>query len=219
MIVYNSGTDTNWLRYSVFDGTWSDSMDVDPLYVGGEPKWFDIATSPVSNEIVVAFTGGNRRDLFAAVWDGTTWTPTIDFTDSTYDGGFAVAFEAISGRAILVYGSKTGIRGRNCLYRIWDGSTWGDQKVAFPLGDSLTIKWIVLQSDPSSNRLAVSAILPRGCALLSIWNGSEWEATEESCNLSDGGTLYQHRLRSKASQVMFWLCLERAVRRMSFIRL
>jgi hypothetical protein len=61
--------------------------------------------------------------------------------------------------------------------------------VAFPLGDALSIKWLVLQSDPSSNRLAISAIILRGWDLFSIWNGSKWVATEESCKLSDGGSI------------------------------
>mmetsp|Transcript_3660 Transcript_3660/g.6740 ORF Transcript_3660/g.6740 Transcript_3660/m.6740 type:complete len:164 (+) Transcript_3660:1360-1851(+) len=69
------------------------------------------------------------------------------------------------------------------------------------------IKWLVLQSDPSSNRLAISAIIPRGCDLFNIWNGSKWVATKESLSFRTS-TLYQHRLRSKASQVMFWLCFE-----------
>mmetsp|Transcript_3660 Transcript_3660/g.6743 ORF Transcript_3660/g.6743 Transcript_3660/m.6743 type:complete len:93 (+) Transcript_3660:1073-1351(+) len=44
------------------------------------------------------------------LWDGTTWTPTSDFTDITSQGGFAVAFEAISGEAMLVYSLKKGSR-------------------------------------------------------------------------------------------------------------
>jgi len=178
------------ILYSIWDrkdGKWSDSTDVDPLYVGREPAWFDIASSPVSNEIVVVFTD-SRPDIFVTVWDGLTsrWTPIIDLTDTTYHTAVAVSYESISGRAMLVYGGKKGNSGHNIQYCIWNGSTWEDQQVAFPLGDDLSAKWIVLRSDPSSNRLVVSAIIPRGCVLLSIWNGNEWEATEESsCKILD----------------------------------
>lgn len=97
--------------YSLSDGTvhgptqWTSTLCI--LVVN--QSWFDISTSPFSNGILVGCTGGSH--VFATVWDGTTWTPTIDFTDSTYQGGFAVAFEAISGQAMLVYSLKKGSRG------------------------------------------------------------------------------------------------------------
>jgi hypothetical protein len=74
---------------------------------------------------------GSSLNIFVSVWDGSTWTPTLDIADAGNQSGVAVAYESISGRAMLVYGNKADKA--NLVYRIWDGSTCGDEQVAFSL--------------------------------------------------------------------------------------
>lgn len=193
MVVFHKGSGGTWkLRYSVWDGetngNWPDSMQLDPMYVGDNPMWFDIASNPLSNEIVVVFTD-ERKTIYAAVWDGMSWTPTLDIAHTLHQSGIAVSYEARSGRAMLLYGKAKGEDNSDGMfYSIWDGSTWIDEQIAFilPASEGLTVNWLELRSDPLSNRLVAGAIADKGCLLLSIWNGSGWEASEEaSCELSD----------------------------------
>lgn len=188
MIVYtDTGSKDSVVRFMTRDDEavdgWSSSRDVDPQYVAGVPMYFDIASNPNSNDIALTFSDG--RDIFVAIWNGNSWTPIIDLTNISYPRGIDIAYESESGRAMVVHGWKQGNRGFNMVFQIWDGSTWEDQQVGFPLGDKGSISFITLRSDPSSDRLVVSAVVPRGCVLFSTWNGSEWETPEEgSCKVS-----------------------------------
>lgn len=187
MVVFNTGSADSYLRFSLLDpetNEWSDSTDVDPFYVGSEPKTLDIASDPKSNSIVLAFSDTGRK-IYVTVWNGVEWTAAVDISDTQYYAAFSVAFEAESGRAMVVYGQR--LEQSNLYYRIYDGTTWSDEQVAFNIGAPAPTYWVQLRSDPFSNRLVVGIVVQNRCVHLAIWNGNDaFEALDEAtCAVAD----------------------------------
>jgi hypothetical protein len=186
IVIYNKFGTPSSPRFSIWDGSrfgsWPDSVAVDPGYSGGEPQWFDIASSRLSNELALVFSD-NFLGIFVSIWNGSSWAPTIQIATCRYQAGIAVTYESLSGRAMVVFGMESKV---DVYYRIWNGSTWEKEQLAFPLGTDSAINWVSLKSDPKSNRIILGIVLDNGCSWLSVWNGNSWEATAKGlCGLSD----------------------------------
>ena len=94
------------------------------------------AESPHRDEAIVIGVN-NSNQVTAELWDGSAWTahasnPLSTVTDSFWFG-FDVAYESLSGDAIMVYNNgTTGTAGLS--YRVWNGSAWtGPFTITTPL--------------------------------------------------------------------------------------
>ncbi len=127
------------------------------------------AESPSRDEaIIVGVDAGGT--VAGELWNGSSWTalPVLGSTTQTYWWGFDVAYEPVSGDAMVVYADGAALN-----YRTWNGSTWsGETAIAEPLAG--TPRQMQLASHPYSDEmvLVVSDDTSRDYAL--VWNGSAW---------------------------------------------
>ena len=166
VLVWNNNTAGDLLQYSVWNGSsWSAKTSI-AAYTGGEPQHMHMAPKPRADEMVLVVNDLNADD-YALVWDGSTWGNqlSLDTSGTGEDDQTAlyVAYEQLSGRAMVVYGKDGQV---NCYYRIWNGSAWvpGEGAIAAPAGVSEQVGWIRLASDPNSNRIVLGVLTTGGTA-------------------------------------------------------
>ena len=75
---------------------WPAATEVDALYSGSEPQWFELASDPNSDSIALVFSDSSKK-IFAAVWNGTSWSSITSIATGSYQAGVSVAYQAVSG--------------------------------------------------------------------------------------------------------------------------
>jgi hypothetical protein len=181
IIVYQNNVDDP--LYRVWNGTsWSDAATLD-LPTAGIPVWIRMASKPGSDEIIVA-TLDKGLNVTAAVWGGSAWGNSINLegaAESYEYNGIAIAYESISGDAMVAWSRGTDTSG-GPRYRFWDGSAWGAEATAPETGDEQL--FIELGSDPLSDKIVMGAIDTSNIPSIDInvWNGtaSAWGGNTEA---------------------------------------
>lgn len=180
VIVWNNGTNgTAGLSYRVWNGvSWTAEATITaPL--PGEPEQMHLAASPVSDEMVLVVSNATSQD-YAFVWNGSTWGSaiTLDAGSGNHQTDVNVAYESQRGRALVAYAEGGGAPGTDVRYRFWNGTSWSAQgSLAVPgglTGANDTPRWLVLGSDPSSNRIAMGVVTEGSDTWLAVWSGSAW---------------------------------------------
>lgn len=182
LLVWN---DNGRLLYSEWNGkSWTSANSISG--VAGEPQWFDIASNPLSDEVIVVLSDSSNR-VYVLVWNGSRWSyGPSQISVASHQAGIAVAYESQSNHAMVVYGRDSVLP--TCQYRIWDGTRLSiESSLESPLGRS-TVQWVVLRSDPNSNRLVLGVHNGDEDAFLSIWDGFSWDksATIKATTTSSG---------------------------------
>ncbi|PKM96651.1 MAG: hypothetical protein CVU79_12380, partial [Elusimicrobia bacterium HGW-Elusimicrobia-3] len=191
LVTYYNGT-TGAVGYRVWSSTAADwvvgkAAPVSYAMSGmsGAVQWLRLASRPSSNQIIMAALDSNSY-IFSAVWDGasnkflsvSTMVHTTAAESNIYES-FDVAWERNSGRAMVMWGQPTS----TIRYSLWSStaSVWATVSAGGPaFGDD--IYWVKLAADPTSDRLAVTAVgrtpPPRNPSWnVSIWDGSSaWSA-------------------------------------------
>lgn len=168
--------------YRTWNGT-SWSAPLAALDIGGGVnviEWIVLKGNPVRNEFLLATMGKDGR-VVAQVYNGSTCTwgnlkIIATAIGSNYERrGFDIAYETISGRALVVSQNNTG----NPMQYIWNGNTssWSGP-TTIDLASADVIRWIRMDSNPLSNEVAMTAMnmtsSSTGGARGIIWNGSAW---------------------------------------------
>lgn len=176
LVWYDDSIASEPLRYSVWDSsTWTDSADLSNYNASGVPRWMQMASNPISNEIVLV-VGDSNNDAHALVWDGTNWGNIETFTTSMSEpNSISVAYEAQSGYAMVVYGVGTSI---SVSYQIWDGTGWTAQSPALSAPGAISGHpyWTSLKQHVRSDKLVLGVQTSASAEIwLCIWNGTAWE--------------------------------------------
>jgi archaellum component FlaF (FlaF/FlaG flagellin family) len=176
LVVYQDNSATP--KYRIWNGSaWS----VEGSINGGSgiPFWIVLAShpDPGSNEIVLA-TLNDNKDIYAHVWNGTSWGYTQLITTSAPENKrkcFDVVYEHNRGRAFVVYADGTKIP----RYYTWDGAWSGPLSTSSV--PSKKIRWIKLAAESSSNRILMGVLYdkdkkthaPKGISI-QTWTGTAW---------------------------------------------
>ena len=138
VLVWNDSTRPagQMLRYSLWDGeNWTaPALIANTVYPGAEPQQIRLVANPLTDEMVLVVSDSNADD-YVLVWDCAAWghALTLDTTGiaATEQTSLTVVYEEQSGDALVFYGKNS----TNFLYyRVWDGSSWGAETVAFATG-------------------------------------------------------------------------------------
>ena len=173
VIVYNNGTTgTAGLSYQVWNGSaWSGPFTITtPL--AGEPKAMKLASHPYTDEMVLVVSNATSQD-YALVWDGSSWgNAQVLASNGTGNDrtDVDVAYEQQSGDALVVFsqGADT-----NVHFRVWTGSAWSNEFTQPTPGGAVGYpRWIVLASDPSSDRMAMGVLANGADVWLATWTGA-----------------------------------------------
>ena len=155
--------------------TWSGSvfsLEGSSLDTDSTIKWTVLKASPVANEMILGVYSSATKYLFIQTWNGIGWTSNW----STYinqNGAtrmFDIAYETISGDAIVVFGDGTNkdLRYRKRVGGVWDGS---DQTISAITPDN-TPYWVKAKSHPTSDHIFVATSASSRSVYALRWNGS-----------------------------------------------
>jgi hypothetical protein len=147
--------------------------------VTNAPVWMKIVASPVTNEVILVTQNTNglihaqvgRINPAGISWSTPVLMNTGGSVSSAANRAFDVAYEELSGRAIVAYSDNTSTP----KYRIWNGSSFSSEG-SIDVGATTAIRWIRMVSRPGSNNIILLARWRPGNNYSSaiIWNGSSW---------------------------------------------
>ncbi|NIA09320.1 MAG: VWA domain-containing protein, partial [Nitrospiraceae bacterium] len=178
MCAYHDSNNGNVPRYRHWDGAdWSDEASANN--VGGTIQWIVMQSCPTRDETIMG-TLDSGKDVNVQIWDGSAWGDVRTVSDSldTYKRrGFDIAYEQISGDAMVVY-MDMGIDNGVPRYQIWNGSAWTD-------GDAVNgtnpgtgdIGWVRLAANPNSDEMVLVTLTGDDDARdirAQVWDGSSW---------------------------------------------
>lgn len=148
--------------------------------VTNAPRWMRIVASPVTNEVIIVTQNANTN-IHAQVGKinptGIAWSASVLMKNAPApvapNRAFDVAYEQISGRAIVAYSDNTATP----KYRIWNGSSFGAE-FSVNIGATAAIRWVRLVPRPGSNNIILLArwttLNNYNYSAAIIWNGSTW---------------------------------------------
>jgi uncharacterized repeat protein (TIGR01451 family) len=90
------------------------------------------------------------------------------------------AYESKSGNAMVAYGKNSS---PGVFYRLWNGTAWtAEASIAAPAGTTSTPRWIMMASDPSSERIVMGVVSNAvggtvSHVWLNVWDGNAWGAS------------------------------------------
>ncbi len=172
LAVYGEGSSA-FPRYRTWNGSnWSSEKSA--LSAGVMQHWIVLRRNPVRTEALLG-TLDHDYDLNVQAWNGSSWSSAIEITSSSSTKAtraFDIAYEAASGRGMLVYndGSATP------KYRIWNGGGWSSALSVPKTQTSLKPIWIRLESKPGSNEIVLAYQTDKSENRVNalVWNGSSW---------------------------------------------
>ena len=221
--------DTSLGRIRVSHSTWSTSSPYTSYGTSFRPgtapnahaiQFTVTKASPVRNEKLIGYqindTANSNGQLYIATCGGTcsvgsdltvtggnTWSTTI-YGANVVTRGFDIAYEQLSGRAMVVYaGNTTG----KLYYCIFDGTSWGPVSNCAPtngqndisLTDGTTSltgtpEWVRLvpqggqYTDTRSNQILLVVGDTNRDYMVTKWTGSAWTTTDRQVLTTTGGS-------------------------------
>jgi hypothetical protein len=135
--------------------------------------WSTIASDPNSDRIVLG-VHNQTNDGWVAVWTGSAWGSKLTVTTAgsgTNHPWMAVAFEGLSGDALVAYGESS----RYVRYRTWpSGGSWGSEYSGPDLGTAEYPNSIMLYPRAGSNQIMLTAQDDDSDLELYPWSGTSW---------------------------------------------
>ncbi|MFM2339462.1 MAG: hypothetical protein RLZZ360_98 [Candidatus Parcubacteria bacterium] len=136
--------------YATWDGSsWSATSSL-VLANTNDCEWVQMASDPVSNEIIAVFrhTNTGTPDYEALVWNGSSWGNSNRFGDvsANTNEGMVIEYEESGDQAVLALPNGT----VNMPWKTWNGSTWSATNTV-ALGNVMT--WGSLKRDEGTDRM------------------------------------------------------------------
>ena len=144
--------------------------------------------SPSSNqELMLSFAKGSEMHLDLLTFDGAEWTKTftagnIAVTDAER-APFDICYPALSSNALIVYSNGD----ENPRFRFLDNGVWTAEANVFTSAPgTATVKWMRLEAQPASEKIALVYSDDNDHLMSVIWNGNVWleNQTEEMLSTS-----------------------------------
>jgi hypothetical protein len=170
IVYYNIWNGTSWSGESSF--TFKVSSAVDTLWIRLVPEG-ELLNGRRSNRIMLLVTD-NANDVFASVWDGSTWSSvtTISATTASPTREIAnFAWESSSGNGLVVWAEgttavTTPFNHKKYVNGTWDASNQGSVATYAATGIGA---WVIMASHSTSDRIAVALENTSTDGILAIW--------------------------------------------------
>lgn len=176
LATYYDSNSNSFPRYRQWEGSlWSNEASMNTVSSG--IKWIVMQSNPVRNEMILG-TLDSDNDINIQIWDGSAWgtAQELSSNENSYSRrGFDIAYEQISGDAMVVYNNNNYVP----RYRLWNGSAWSNEVAVNATGAGTnSIRWVRLIAKPNSDEILL-AYLDYGYDLRAqIWNGSAWGSVQ-----------------------------------------
>ncbi len=144
-------------------------------------RYVTLAPKPNSDTMML-LAMRDDRDLLAVEWTGSAWASvnTLETNcESDSNENYAAAYEALSGRALVVYAEKSQAQPR---YRTYDGTSFSSEMSAPSIGK--TPRWIRLAPRPGTDDILMVCLDKDKDINGNLWSGSTstWGANFELSN-------------------------------------
>ena len=204
MLVWNNGKKKR-PRYAVWEGSsWATGImelsNYPVLADNDEPQWFDIASDPNSNAIMLLIVSKDKV-LYTAYWNGNIWdgSALVGGSNPNNPAAAAVAYESMSGDALLVYGDATSSFFVKYRTRTNGTNTWSNETdiPSFMLGNKATRA--ILRADPTnSDNVVLGVVDDAKKGWVAIWNGTVWQNQQQLLNSNSNDQLTDNAYPSMA---------------------
>jgi len=166
------------------NATWEPSTLTDPAVA--TVKWVRNEVSPINSreELLAIFSDtGTETELSVRLWNGLYWTEAggPDPIDSQIPSanadqrGFDIAYERLSGEAMVVYSDDTNIP----VYRTFAQGTWSGEAPVFTdmmaVNWTGSVLWVELASSGTSDEIGLAGLTADGNLFACEWDGSAWD--------------------------------------------
>ncbi len=173
LAVYGRGDATDDIGYRTATGnTWNAEQTLS-LNMTERLRWVGLYPKPSSDQIILAAV--DYADyVHAAVWNGTSFGTPVSLSGfSTVCEGeqIGVAYESLSGDAIVVYGNGNSTP----RFRTYSGGVWSAEG-SMTAGGGLP-RFTRLASKPGSDEILCGILSANNSLRLYAWNGSAWSST------------------------------------------
>ena len=153
---------------------------------GSPVRFTRVAYCPIENrsfeKIVVTLSDDGYLDAY--VWDGTEWNVTNNIgqvwtsAPTTANRPYDIAYESLSGQALLVYGTTVAGGANDLAYRTWTFGTGWNSELYYDdasHGTKVTITFVGLASDLNTDKIGMAYIESTNSdANAVVWDGSSW---------------------------------------------
>src|SRR5438093_984401 len=187
-IEYRSNTGTNTVnspKSRTWDGTSWSAPEIEEATTGSPLRNVRMAYSPIASDerIVVTVSDDGWLDAYVC-------TPTCTVTNNlgqvwssapgAADYRFDIAYEALSGRALLVYGVLSTDTTHDIAYREYTGS-WGPEQYLDNTTNATDLQYSVLELAPKaqSDQVGLMAGTTNGVDTAWIWSGTAFGSFTE----------------------------------------
>ncbi len=175
IVLYGDGT-TAVPKYRTWDGTNFSAQSSAGTTVANV-NYLVVKEATTRNEKVLgslASTGGIHFQVWASSAWGNIINPGAIGITNAAERGFDIAYEQLSGNAIVVYEKNT-TSDKAVYYQIWSGSSWGgEQTLTYSSGINGNILWVRLESKPNTNEIMLVTEDSNSDINAIVWNGSAW---------------------------------------------
>ena len=178
IVVYGEGTVTT-PRARNWNGTAFSAEDNLPdLGAGVVIEWVRLESNPKRNETMLGIMDdAGNISLFIKNNTNSTWTSpllvaTLGTTNDAFRG-YDIAYEDNSGNGIVVY-ENNGTNNALLNYRIWDGSSWSEEKRYSYGSGAIAQTQLIIAIEPQtgSNNLLVASKGANDDLTVTFWNGT-----------------------------------------------
>jgi len=186
MAVYNNNNDT--FRYRTYNADDGFSAELNAVNLGTRIQMMAGASSPTTAERVITFMN-DKRDVYAAIWNGTAWVPVPTPPATTDKGrmtasaltanshqywGSAVAYEQSSGHLMLIWNDDASTADGTddeLRYVTRESGIWGTV-TSLPVANQP--QNLRLTAKPNSDELALVFSTAAGADYVMLWSGMSW---------------------------------------------
>lgn len=198
-----------WSRNGLLNGQWAkwnggnfgETQTAPPLTANYE--FIVGASSSVRDEKIIAgvLNTTSTDNIAGQIWDGSSWSNLpmnpLGRANSLSEVGVAVAYEQVSGRAVLVWNDATRPAGQMLRYAIWNGISWTTPaSITSYTGAEPSNMKITVKPDGDEMTLVINDRTFSDQVL--TWNGSSWSnsllletGTSNSANVHDIAVAYE----------------------------
>jgi hypothetical protein len=156
---------------------WNEETKIDD-YGAELSNWFVIKSGSIRKNEKILAVSDEGLDINVQVLTGENWDYKFQLSDVISDERyrcFDIAYESISGDAILVYYNKSNPGSPNMIlrYRVWNGTSWSEENSTEPVGNA-DVHWLTLASNPLSDEILMITFDTNRDIFAQVWNGSKW---------------------------------------------
>lgn len=179
LLAYFNNTSPSKLipKYRVWNGSeWSAENDAQAVGTA-DIHWVVLASNPLSDEILMVTLDRGNKDIYAQVWDGSTWgNVTVIETQASRDDCqcFDVIYEQQSGYGMIVWGGDS-VSNKNLNYRRWKGDygNWSEPQISLVAAKN-QVNWVKLAADPNTDHIILGTLDNGREIYAQIWDGFTW---------------------------------------------